>query len=126
MNYFNQNRMVCVVDESGNIYAVDITNNNQNLIGVVTDTYKTMEKVAIEGADEVERLRSELEAKNKESNEYFEMLVGAGLIERPKTQEEINRELMKKNEQLSQQLSEVMQYLKSLNGGHTNEHGKDT
>ncbi len=94
----NMNNIFCMVEE-GIIYQVDTY--NKVAIGYTNDLYNSLEET---------------------TNEYYEKLVELGVIVPPKTQDEINQELMqelnesrKATQETQKALSEALQLLKSLN-----------
>ena len=54
------------------------------------------------------------------------MLVEAGILQKPKSQEEINKELMKENAEIKEQLNELLTLLKQNQGGVKDDRQKDT
>ncbi|MEG3013142.1 MAG: hypothetical protein RR795_01620 [Cetobacterium sp.] len=129
MSYYNDStRVMCVIDEKGNIFSTDMTGNTHQAIGVVNEQYKKMVSVATEGADAVESLTKEIEKIKEERDKYFNILVEHKLIQKPLTQEEINQELIRQNNLMAKQLESMAAILEGLKTKEVleNEHREDT
>lgn len=103
-----------IVVDGNNIFSIDIYGARE-CIGVTAAAYKEMQKaaeLATEKAEEFYNLKEE----------YFEKLVENGILTRPKTQEDINAELMDQN----RILMEVVVSLKEKMESRGVEHGLES
>lgn len=107
------------------IWHVDY-NGNKQLIGYVASEYEKISKTAELATEKAFTFHEEKEALQKERDEYYSMLVEHGIIKKPKTQEEINDELFKMNEDLSRKLEMTLDALNKVIGGMSeNGHKQD-
>ncbi|MEG2831724.1 MAG: hypothetical protein RR923_02985 [Bacilli bacterium] len=110
----------CVIDGS-NIFTVDFMGNILECIGVIKEEFLNMKQTAELATNQAEKFFNEKES-------YFKKLVENGLEEIPKTQEQINAELIKKIDEqtkLNEQLANSIFLLnKKLEEGYKNEHNK--
>lgn len=93
--------------EAGIIYRLDHLGNKVEELGYSSDLMNDTVKIA-------EDLQAELEKVKAEKEEYYDLLIANGILKKPKTQEEINRELtdmimllMKENETLTEQVKSI-------------------
>lgn len=101
-------------------------NGNKQLIGYVASEYEKISKTAELATEKAFTFHEEKEALQKERDEYYNMLVEHGIIKKPKTQEEINDELFRMNEDLSKKLEMTLDALNKVIGGMSeNGHKQD-
>ena len=95
-------------------------NGSKQLIGYIASEYEKVSKTAELATEKAFSFHEEKEALEKERDEYYAMLVENNLIKKPRTQEEINEELFKMNEDLSAKLGTALdvlgQLVEGLNG----------
>ncbi len=96
-NYYNSNWITCII-ENGNIYQIDMYNSKKQ-IGIDNTT-----------AEEI----------MKETERLHKLGVDNGYIEIPKTQEEINQELINTNLQLMENMKSMQEELKKMKGDNAN------
>ena len=102
--------------EENNIFQLDGV-GNKTCVGVVANEFTAMKKtaeMAVEQLEEAVAERDELKTKNKE---YLDILIANKLIEIPKTQEEINSELMKTNQELMTSLLKLNEKMEAIENG---------
>lgn len=125
-SYSLANKFMATVNEKGEIFSVDVSSGNQQCIGVTAAEYQKMKEAALFGEGQLEVLFKEKTELEKERDKYFNMLVEAGILQKPKSQEEINKELMKENAEIKEQLNELLTLLKQNQGGVKDDRQKDT
>ena len=104
-------------------------NGNKQLIGYVASEYEKVSKTAELATEKAFTFHEEKEVLEKERDEYYNMLLENNLIKKPKTQEEINEELFKMNEDLTTKLGIALDVLSRLAEGMTkdgNGHKQDS
>lgn len=102
-------------------------NGNKQLIGYIASEYEKISKTAELATEKAFTFHEEKEALEKERDEYYAMLVENNLIKKPKTQEEINEELFKMNEDLTMKLGLALDVLNKLaEGMNANGHKQDS
>lgn len=92
-------------------------NGNKQLIGYITSEYEKVSKTAELATEKAFTFHEEKDALKKERDEYYNMLLENNLIKKPKTQDEINEELFKMNEDLSVKLGMALDVLNKLAEG---------
>lgn len=92
-------------------------NGNKQLIGYIASEYEKISKTAELATEKAFTFHEEKEALQKERDEYYNMLIEHGIIKKPKSQEEINDELFKMNEDLSKKLEMTLDALNKVIGG---------
>lgn len=102
-------------------------NGSKQLIGYIASEYEKISKTAEIASDKAFKFHEEKEALQKERDEYYNMLVEHGIIKKPRSQEEINDELFRMNEDLSKKLEMTLDALNKIVGGMNNDgHKQDT
>lgn len=108
--------MMNVVIEGNNIFSVDIYGSRE-CIGVTSQSYLEMKKTA-------ELATEKAESFFEEKEKYFKKLVDNGLEVKPKTQEDINAELIKKLSEQEETNRKLMEAIVNINakleGGKNN------
>lgn len=92
-------------------------NGNKQLIGYIASEYEKISKTAELATEKAFTFHEEKEALQKERDEYYNMLLEHGIIKKPKSQEEINDELFRMNEDLSKKLEMTLDALNKVIGG---------
>lgn len=92
-------------------------NGNKQLIGYIASEYEKISKTAELATEKAFTFHEEKEALQKERDEYYNMLIEHGIIKKPRSQEEINDELFKMNEDLSRKLEMTLDALNKVIGG---------
>ena len=106
--------------EEGKIYKIEL-NGVRQLLGHTVSEYNKISAAVETAANKAFDLHEEKEKIKKERDEYYEKLIEHGIITKPKTQEEINAELLEMNMQLSKRLSSAIDAIDRL----TNNKGDD-
>lgn len=102
-------------------------NGNKQLIGYIASEYDKVSKTAELATEKAFTFHEEKEALEKERDEYYNMLLENNLIKKPRTQEEINEELFKINEDLNAKLGMALDVLNKLaEGMRDNGHKQDS
>lgn len=97
-----------IIIDGNNIFETDIYNQKNNCIGVTTQAFLEIKETAEQALEKAEKFYEEKEA-------YFNKLVDAGLEEKKKTPEEINKEIMIKLEEQQKVNEQLMQSILTLN-----------
>ncbi|MEG0151654.1 MAG: hypothetical protein RR744_00545 [Cellulosilyticaceae bacterium] len=92
-------------------------NGNKQLIGYIASEYEKVSKTAELATEKAFAFHEEKEILEKERDEYYNMLLENNLIKKPKTQDEINEELFRMNEDLSVKLCMAIDVLNKLAEG---------
>lgn len=92
-NYNAKPDLITCMIEDGTIQEINYTANTRKVIGVTKDTYNALVE---------------------ENDNHIEMLYEAGVLERPKTQEEINNELVQTNKNMASMIQENMELMKEM------------
>lgn len=107
----------CII-ENGNIFETDYMGNKKECIGVATDVFKAIENGLKEAVEKAETLKNE-------RDEYYELGIKNGYIQKPKTPEEIAKEYQDQQKQIlevlqsmSEKLNKTTERLEVLENGH--------
>ena len=114
----------CKVDEKGNISKVDTFGNPTEYIGVSIAAYEGIKRELDETNSVLAEAIEKAEEVKLKKDEYEKILVDNGLIQLPKTQEEIMAEMLANNQKLMEmnmKLMAKMEYMDKEMGGMKDE-----
>lgn len=101
-----ENQAITCIVENGNIYKVEY--GNKTILGVTAEAYNSLKELSEKAVSRNEELA-------KEKDKYYNMLIEAGIIKKPKTTEELIAETQGQQLKIMETLGSLTSALEKLN-----------